>query len=57
MGGVSRVEGRLNVNYRGQWRTVCDDFFDYIDAGVVCNRLGFGLVLLIIILVKYILAY
>jgi len=44
VGGVSRVEGRLNVNYGEQWRTVCDDFFDYTDAGVVCNRLGFGLV-------------
>jgi len=45
VGGTSR-EGRLEVFYRGNWGTVCDDYFDYIDAGVVCNSLGFGLVLM-----------
>jgi len=44
VGGTSS-EGRLEVRYNGFWGTVCDDYFDYIDAGVACNSLGFGLVL------------
>ena len=38
-------EGRLEVKYRNVWGTVCSDLFDYIDAGVVCNSLGYGSVL------------
>jgi len=44
-GGDSTTEGRLEVYYNGGWGTVCDDFFSYIDARVVCNSLGFGFVL------------
>jgi len=43
-GSSLRNEGRLEVYYGGVWGTVCDKRFDYIDAGVVCNSLGFGLV-------------
>ena len=40
--GNNQQEGRVELCINNTYGTICDDFWDHIDAGIVCNRLGFN---------------
>jgi hypothetical protein len=40
VGGTSEFNGRVEICFRDNWGTICDDNWDDNDATVVCRQIG-----------------
>ena len=41
VGGNNTLEGRVELCQNNAYRTVCDDFWDELEAKVVCRQMGY----------------
>ena len=41
MGGANPLEGRVEICLENTYSTVCDDFWDELEARVVCRQLEY----------------
>lgn len=41
-GGMSSLEGRVEICQNNTYSSLCDDFWDELDAKVVCNQLEYS---------------
>ena len=49
VGGATGAEGRVELLVGGQWRTICDESWDLLDADVACRQLELGYALVAVV--------